>query len=232
MGLSALMTLAALLLVDPIAQDPNYHRFADARTLWEIPNFWNVVSNLPFLWSGFWGLWVLARAPRTPTLTSWRVFFFGVTLVALGSSFYHWNPTSKALVWDRLPMTMGFMGLFVAICCERISSSWRALLWPAVLLGMASVGYWAWRDDLRFYAFVQFFPLLVLAVFLCRPWQEGRSKIPMLGSLLGYLAAKLTEHFDYEIWAVFGEQMSGHAIKHIFAALAGAALVYHVRPRT
>ena len=32
-----------------IAQDPQYHTFADQRTLWGIPNFWNVLSSLPFM---------------------------------------------------------------------------------------------------------------------------------------------------------------------------------------
>src|SRR5215472_4894151 len=47
---SALMvvSLAALLLVPPIPQDQSYHQFADQRTIFGIPNFWNVVSNLPF----------------------------------------------------------------------------------------------------------------------------------------------------------------------------------------
>src|SRR5215468_7870367 len=43
------ISLAGLLLLPPILQDQNYHQFADQRTILGIPNFWNVVSNLPFL---------------------------------------------------------------------------------------------------------------------------------------------------------------------------------------
>ena len=42
---------------------------------------------------------------------------------------------------------------------------------------------------------------------------------PMWWTLLLYLAAKLTEHFDSEIYSVVGA-VSGHSIKHMFAALA------------
>src|ERR1700746_1848008 len=50
------MSLAVLLLLPPIPQDQSYHQFADQRTLLGIPNFWNVVSNLPFLVVGAAGL--------------------------------------------------------------------------------------------------------------------------------------------------------------------------------
>ena len=48
-------SLAALPLLPPIPQDQSYHRFADQRTLLGVPNFWNVVSNLPFIAVGAGG---------------------------------------------------------------------------------------------------------------------------------------------------------------------------------
>jgi len=48
LGLMA-ASLAALLLLPPITQDQSYHRFADQRVFFGVPNFWNVVSNLPFI---------------------------------------------------------------------------------------------------------------------------------------------------------------------------------------
>ena len=54
-GLAA-VSLLGLLLVPPIPQSQIYHGFADQRTLFGIPNFWNVVSNLPFVLVGAAGL--------------------------------------------------------------------------------------------------------------------------------------------------------------------------------
>jgi hypothetical protein len=49
-------SLAALFLLPQIQQDQGYHRFADERILFGVPNFWNVVSNLPFVAVGAVGL--------------------------------------------------------------------------------------------------------------------------------------------------------------------------------
>jgi hypothetical protein len=51
-----MVSLLGLLLLPPIPQDQAYHLFADQRTLFGIPNFWNVVSNLPFIVVGAVGL--------------------------------------------------------------------------------------------------------------------------------------------------------------------------------
>ena len=50
-----LFALIGILIQVPIAQDVNYHLFKDARTIWNIPNFWNVVSNIPFIIVGVLG---------------------------------------------------------------------------------------------------------------------------------------------------------------------------------
>jgi hypothetical protein len=42
-------SLARLLLLPAIPQDQSYHLFADCRAVAGIPNFWNVVSNIPFI---------------------------------------------------------------------------------------------------------------------------------------------------------------------------------------
>src|ERR1700745_3436452 len=100
-----LASVAALAAMPPITQDPNYHAFADARTLFGIPNFWNVVSNLPFIAVGAAGV---ARYRREPTTAA---LFTGILLTGFGSSYYHLAPDDGTLFWDRLPMTIGFMAL-------------------------------------------------------------------------------------------------------------------------
>ena len=63
-----LASLLALLLLPPIVQDQNYHDFADQRTLFGIPHFWNVVSNIPFIGIGAAGLWQFGRSSTTMLL--------------------------------------------------------------------------------------------------------------------------------------------------------------------
>src|SRR5882757_9254155 len=54
-GLAA-VSLLGLLLVPPVPQSQIYHGFADHQTIYGIPNFWNVASNLPFMLVGALGL--------------------------------------------------------------------------------------------------------------------------------------------------------------------------------
>jgi uncharacterized membrane protein YfcA len=49
-----------------------------------------------------------------------------------------------------------------------------------------------------------------------------------------YLAAKVTESLDAEIWAWTAGLVSGHTLKHLFAAVSGAIVcvtLLHRRPR-
>jgi hypothetical protein len=58
--LALAITVAALAL-PPLPQPPEYHQFADRRTLLGIPNFFNVFSNVAFLLVGGAGVVLLLR---------------------------------------------------------------------------------------------------------------------------------------------------------------------------
>jgi len=122
------------LLSSPIAQDPNYHLFADHRTLLAIPNFWNVMSNLPFLIVGTLGFRASLQITEDPLRNAWLVFFAGVFLTAFGSGYYHLAPDNDTLAWDRLTMTIGFMSFVAIIIGEYLSIPWgRRLLVPLLV---------------------------------------------------------------------------------------------------
>src|SRR4051812_16521232 len=145
-GLAAI-SLLGLLFVPLIPQPQDYHQFADRQTLLGIPNFWNVVSNLPFIAVGAMGLQYFRRD------MSAGLFFLGVFLTGFSSSYYHWNPNDTGLFWDRLPMSIAFMAILSNAVEERIDVRvGRALLWPLVLLGIVSLLVWLRTDDLRLYA--------------------------------------------------------------------------------
>src|SRR5687768_198086 len=131
-GLLLLAAFAALVVVfarPPVPQPSAYHLMADQRAIGGIPHFFNVVSNLPFLIVGMLGLsTVLGRhAHDAPAFADrWErwpyvALFVGVGLTSVGSTYYHLAPDNARLVWDRLPMTIGFMGLLTAMLAERVS---------------------------------------------------------------------------------------------------------------
>jgi len=234
-GLIAIMIvplLGLLLLHGPIPQDKGYHVFADWRTCLGIRNFGNVASNAAFLLIGVIGaLWCHAHL-KTGARLSWIIFFLGVALVFFGSGYYHSAPNDDTLVWDRLPMTLAFMALFAALVSEHIGAQLEyKLLIPALIVGVASVFWWKYTDDLRVYIWVQFAPLLaipfVLAVF------PGRftHRHYLLYGLGFYLLAKVVEYYDRETYALTSAWVSGHSVKHLLAALAPLFLYWMLRRR-
>jgi hypothetical protein len=221
--LLAAAAVAAMLFVEPIAQDPAYHEFSDRREIGGIPNFSDVLSNLPFLIIGILGF-VRARGLTADRLY-WCVFFVGVAGVALGSAYYHWNPANGTLLWDRLPMTVAFMALFVIVIADRISGVGAARIFlPLLILGVASVLWWHWsevqgRGDLRWYGLVQFFPILLMVLMVALfPSQHGGTHLLLL-AFAAYGLAKLCELFDVQVHGFLGF-VSGHTLKHLAAALA------------
>ena len=51
-----IVAIISVFSLDPIAQDQSYHNFADQRSMINIPNFYNVFSNLPFIVIGIAGM--------------------------------------------------------------------------------------------------------------------------------------------------------------------------------
>ena len=238
-GLTLLIVITvAVIAVDfflpRIPQPQTYHLFADQRGFLGIPNFGDVVSNLPFALFGLWGLafWrrcnsgqypdtFIDRRERWPYL----LVFVGMLLTAFGSSYYHLEPNNARLVWDRLPMTIAFMSIVAAVIAERISV--RAGLWllPILLLvGISSVLQWYLSEqrgqgDLRFYGTVQAYSILFLLIaLLLRPRYTRSADLAIVAGF--YVLAKALEALDKPIFAL-GNVVSGHTLKHLAAALAG-----------
>jgi hypothetical protein len=227
-GLLGLMTAAAVAAAfspDRIPQDPAYHKFADDSSLFGIPYFWNVATNLPFFFIGLIGLTWRTRLQVHALQTHYVVFCIGVALVGLGSGYYHWAPSSPTLVWDRLPMTMAFMALFSAVIQDRVSARLgRILLWPLIIAGIATIAWWYWselagRGDLRPYAVVQFLPMLLIPLMLLLFRGEGLRDAWLWVTLAAYVLAKAAEYFDAATYSATGF-LSGHSLKHLLAALA------------
>lgn len=241
--LSAVCTVATIgmVFVPPIAQSTAYHRFADVRTIAGVPNFWNVVSNVPFFIVGLAGLIVLARRRDSGGLPSLRwpygIFFVGVAAVCFGSGYYHWSPSNATLTWDRLPMAIAFMAFVAIVIGEQISERVaKVALLPLIALGAFAVWYWDYterlgRGDLRLYGLVQFLSLAFTALTLMMFPSRLTGKGYLWAMFGGYGLAKVFEELDAQVFALLGEQMSGHALKHVAAALGMYALVLALQKR-
>lgn len=234
LGLVSVTAIIGVSWLAPMPQGPAYHLFADQQARFGIANFGNVFSSFCFWAVGGFGLsrWSRIEHPRT----AYKVFCLGLLLVGLGSAYYHLAPSMGRLVWDRLPMTIALMALFSMVLSDRISPlGGRLALWPLLLCGLASVGYWyeselQGRGDLRAYALIQLLPMLLIPLLLLFYRGRGLSTPWLWAMWATYALAKVVEHFDQAIFDAT-RIISGHSIKHGLAGVAGLWVIFAVRIR-
>ncbi len=215
--------------------------FADGRGWHSLPNAMDVLSNLPFVLIGFWGLFrlnridrahqqALARFPLAPpandppdnTLDCAWLFFAGLIATAAGSTFFHLMPDAPRLAADRAGMAVAFAGLIGIAVCERVSqrAGWPAA-WFVLTAGLLSAEIFQETSNVLPWALVQFGGMaLVLTLARATPMRGG------VGLKLGwviffYALSKVFELADHPIYAMTHELVSGHTLKHLTASLAG-----------
>jgi hypothetical protein len=238
---STLLAIVVAVFYPAMPQPLWYHAFADCRTIWSVPNFFNVLSNLPFLVGGALGLAVIWRGggafidPREQL--PYLVFFLGAALTCLGSAWYHLAPDNPRLVWDRLPMTLGFAGLVSAAVAERLDGrlGLRAL-WPMLIVGAGTVLYWYATERLNAgniipYGAYQGWSILVIVLLFAWPAQRYSHGHLLVWAAAWYGLAKVFETYDLGVYRLTGGLLSGHTIKHLLAAGAVFAIVRQLRLR-
>lgn len=244
LALAAIGVALAAAMSPPMPQPLAYHLFADGRSWLGIPNALNVLSNAPFAVVGFLGLaatFSTKASASSPFSDAWErwpyaALFTGVALTSLGSGYYHLAPDNARLVWDRLPMAVGFMGLLTAVLAERVSVRLsRMLFGPLLVIGAGSVAYWYWSElqhagDLRLYLLVQFGSLILVLLLLVLYPSRYAGTGYLVAGLIAYAAAKGLELVDREIFEI-GHIVSGHTLKHLAAAGGVMCLVAMLRMR-
>lgn len=232
--------LAASALLPAVPQPIDYHDFADHREMGGVANFLDVTSNAGFLLVSLVGFAIVFHrgtafehaAERWP----YAVFFTGMLLTALGSAYYHLAPDNERLFWDRVPMTIAFMSLIAAQIVERVSfRAGRLLLGPMLLVGVGSVVYWlaterAGAGNVVPYAVLQAYAVIALLLITWSHASRYTRGEYLYWVFAGYVIAKLFETFDREIYGL-GGVISGHSLKHLAAAVAGAIVCLMLRRR-
>ncbi|MCE3267883.1 MAG: putative rane spanning protein [Burkholderiales bacterium] len=216
-----------------ISQPLSYHNFFDQRTVFGIPNFLNVLSNVAFIISGIFGLYeCLKYGPKQSVFTTaveknlYLAFFFNSILVGFGSGYYHLNPNNPSLMWDRLPMSTIIVIFLSILLIERVSK--KAGLWlllPLLLIGITSVLYWEYSEligqgDLRFYIFAQACPIVLIVAMLLLYKSLYSHAYLLYIALAFFVFGKLCELLDYQVYKVTQYLISGHTSKHLLIALA------------
>ena len=233
--LVAFAAVIALLIIGPIPQDQEYHQFADNRMFFGIPNFFNVITNLPFGVTGFLGLMELKNAQDKELKQIILFLFTGFLLLMAGSSYYHFSPNNNALIYDRIPISIivtSFLSFIIYISINP-STVFKTLI-ILNIIGIGSVVYWATSEylgkgDLRWYAMVQFFPIIAIPLifYLYRPFFNANKEVTF--TLLLFTIAKIMEQYDKEVFKLSAGTISGHSLKHLFMSVAAYEIVRLIR---
>jgi len=233
-GVGALLLIFVVWAMLPaIPQDPGYHLFADQRQWLGIPHTANVLSNAAFVLAGLYGLARLtARARvRFPAAIEAGLccLALGLIFTGLGSAWYHLNPDDVTLAWDRLPMTLVFTGVLGVAIAQRVGQN-VARVGLAILfeLGVVSIVYWRMSGDLSLYLTLQFGGVAALLLLLLLT-RRGDDPFPWWWVIAWYGLAKLVEAADESIWQLTNGFLAGHMLKHLAAAMAGAAALSPLR---
>ena len=220
--------------VAPQPQDLGYHKFADSRTYWKIPNTFDVLSNLALVIVGLLGVLAALKKLRNQKFNApifqYLIFFSGVFLTGFGSLYYHLIPTNQTLIWDRFPITILSIGFFCSVVSEMVSPKGSlVLVGPLLLIGIGSVYYWHYteslgRGDLRLYGIVQFLPLILIGLIFVM-YTFPKNYLPYIsGVLVFYALSRITEFLDHQIYGSL-QFISGHTLKHLFAAAAACFIL-------
>lgn len=234
-----LAALIASLWLPPLAQDPAYHHFADDRHWLGLANFADVVSNLAILLAAAWGLAVSLRtaAPseRFATADERRyasLYFGALVLTAMGSTWYHLAPDNARLFWDRLPLSLAFTALLALLITERVvlTRAARLLLGLWVVAGPVSVLYWqagelSGQGDLRPYFLLYVFMFLLLPVLIAAPTPYTHNRLYGWAYAL-FVLAMAGDRLDHAVYAMTGQLISGHTLKHLLMGVAIALLAH------
>ena len=217
--------LLIALLGPSVSQPASYHQFADQHPWFGIPFAMDVLTNLPFALWGVMGLLRLHQLPPERLEASQRatatLFFTGLVLTAICSGWYHWAPRDAGLAVDRLGMVVAFAGLIGLAAAGRISARIGLTVpFAVLLLGPLSVASWAMTGNVLPWVVLQFGGMTLVLWMARIPRLVGALPIRW-GVVIGiYALAKLLEQGDHQVYALLGNTISGHSLKHVVASLA------------
>ena len=229
-----LAPLLAAVLLPPFAQPQSFHDFADQRSWLGLPYAADVLSNLAFLAVGALGLhFVLygwSKHDRNAfydarAASPYALLFAGIVLTAFGSAWYHAQPNDATLLWDRLPMALGFAGLVAGTLTDRAPQRTFQWLFAFASVGAGTVLYWRVSGNLAPYLVMQvaFIGIALLATVWIRSGYTHSNRVYAAAGL--YAIAFVCERLDHQMYEALGGWISGHTLKHLVAG-AATAIVY------
>lgn len=228
--LASLVLLGLVAVLSPALTYDTGLLFADARHWHGVPNAMDVFSNLPFALLGGWGLWRLRVQARGRVRDCARMFFIGLLVTALCSTFYHLHPDVMRLAADRAGMTVAFAGLIGLAVADRVShrAGWP-VAWFVMVGGLIAALVHQQTGNVVPWALVQFGGMALVVVLAAMRPIGGAPGLKLCGVIAFYALAKVLELGDHAIFDATHHMISGHSLKHMVAALAAVPVLMAIR---
>ena len=239
--IAAVVVLYGLLRLSfgALPQDPSFHLLADTRTFFGvIPRAGDVLTNLAILAAGLFGLALRNRMAVAPEeRTALNVLIAATLLTTLGSAYYHWAPDNATLVWDRLPLVIVLMSVFVLVLADRVHPLFaRNGIWPLTALAAISVIVWGvseamGRGDLLLYLVLRVGAGIAIALLVILRRGRHTGTRWLVAALICEILMAALERHDHEIFHLTGGWISGHSLKHIMVGVALGFVFWWLRAR-
>lgn len=218
----------------PISLQPEDHLYADPRSWAGIPNALNVLSCLPLVAAGLWGLATIRRSDWPASLRLPKLgFFVLVALHATAAGVYHLRPGDASHAAAHVFAAGAFVMLLLGFLAERVDARYGSppsLAIGAALAALAGAwwlgGEWSTgHGDMRPLILLETVPVLLIPAGALR--LKGRFTSPgdWLAMLYLYVAARSAGLADAAVFHTTG-WLSGHTLMHLLLAALAARLAY------
>lgn len=235
-----LLCAALVCLLPPLPLPVSYHDFADKRDCLGIPYVGDVLSNFPFALIGLYGLWVVRATFKTHQYSLYTeqshglqyatLFFSGLVLTSLSSTYYHLKPDDMGLAVDRLGMVFVFAGL-LGLASGRFAKHRIVchIMLFSVLFGMVGVAFGYALNNHLPWTLLQISGVLLLGYSVFLPKPINGLPISLLSIAVLYGIAKLFEWGDGFVFEFTQHNISGHTLKHIVASFVGIPVIFAIK---
>jgi hypothetical protein len=228
-----LVLTAIAVFAPPLTELQGYFHFADQREMLGLPRATDVLSNLPFLLVGLYGLRVLTKTPESVALFKpfAAVFFGGLVVTSIGSAYFHLLPLEAGrLAVDRVGMLIAFAGLLGLASALKVSLRAGAAMAVFVsITGTASIYIANSTANALPWALVQFDGLGLIIGFALLRAPKHQPSLGLWWIVVVYAAAKAFEMADQPVFDWTQHLISGHSLKHIVASLAAWPVIMYFK---
>jgi hypothetical protein len=233
----ALAGAAVLVGWGPVHLVPHMHVFADQATVRGVPYGSLVLSHLPLIPIGFWGMWRVSRLPKgEPLRWIWGCFFCCQMMATTGGMVYHWAPSDVTFIWDQVPKSAASTLFALAFVAERIDRRFGSPV--AVLSGLILPllgGMWwlyslqVWGEgDLRLLIWLELSPMTLVATGAWTLHGHLLTRADWLRSQISFAVAQTVDWSDKAIYEGTGHFISGHAVRHLALAACVGWVAYRL----